>query len=128
MPDAAASCDIAETKELKSPPQRAAKEGVARTSVASTEAQKAKKVRKCMGSRFDKRAGARSARLARPHSGFETCRGLMMQIGRRPRWSGRKQGLRRRIDTGRLIGDKPAHGQETRHQSQRRIRLFQRRL
>jgi hypothetical protein len=32
------------------------------------------------------------------------------------------------FDSGALIDEKPAHGQETRDQSQRRIRLFQRRL
>ena len=59
MPAAAASCEIDATKVLKSPPQRAAWDGVTRVRVASTDAQKAKAGRKkCMGEPFLEGKGA----------------------------------------------------------------------
>ena len=55
MPAAAASCEIDATKALKSPPQRAAWDGVARVRAAKADAQKAKAGRKkCMGEPFFK--------------------------------------------------------------------------
>src|SRR5882757_6850496 len=85
MPAEAASAEMFWTKVLKSPPQRAAKEGVARESVASSDAQRAKTGRtKCMGSRFSRERGMEwSSLLARRPDVFEAPAHIEEARGRR---------------------------------------------